>query len=269
MNVHNPPQNPASPGGDGKGRRKPRRTPKGRQIDPVALAEVQALLGDCADQARPADRVSASHSGQVRPHLRGAHGGARVRDEARADRGLRGRDVLFALRRGEGGRDAASAGHGARVQLAVVLDGGRGASVEVAAAGARLGRARHSCAVHGRVRSRAGLRRRSYAGVPGDAGEDDQGCRRACASACVAQAHRSRTLHGGRRLQGSRRGAERQAHARRCHQDRQRRWASRPRRCGLPDRTQVDFRARGKRPAPDGGELRRGRARHVQGSLLS
>ena len=45
MNVHNPPKNPASPGGDGKGRRKPRRTPKGRQIDPVALDEVQALLG--------------------------------------------------------------------------------------------------------------------------------------------------------------------------------------------------------------------------------
>ena len=97
----------------------------------VALAEVQALLGDCADQARPADRASASHPGQIRPHLRGAHGGARRRDEARADRGLRGRDLLCAFRRGEGGRDAASAGHGARVRLAVVLDGGRGASAAV------------------------------------------------------------------------------------------------------------------------------------------
>ena len=46
MNVHNPPQNPASPGGNGTGRRnKPRRTPKGRQVDPVALEEVRALLG--------------------------------------------------------------------------------------------------------------------------------------------------------------------------------------------------------------------------------
>src|SRR5262245_11423936 len=45
MNIHNPPQKPASPGGNGTGRRKPRRTPKGRQVDPVALSEVQALLG--------------------------------------------------------------------------------------------------------------------------------------------------------------------------------------------------------------------------------
>jgi formate dehydrogenase len=45
MNIHNPPQKPASPGGNGTGRRKPRRTPKGRQVDPVALSEVQSLLG--------------------------------------------------------------------------------------------------------------------------------------------------------------------------------------------------------------------------------
>ena len=29
-----------------KGRRRPQRTPKGRQVDPVALADVQALLTD-------------------------------------------------------------------------------------------------------------------------------------------------------------------------------------------------------------------------------
>ena len=47
MNIHNPPQNPASPGGNGTGRRnKPRRTPKGRQVDPIALSDIQALLGD-------------------------------------------------------------------------------------------------------------------------------------------------------------------------------------------------------------------------------
>jgi formate dehydrogenase len=47
MNIHNPPQNPASPGGNGTGRRnKPRRTPKGRQVDPVALSEIQALLSN-------------------------------------------------------------------------------------------------------------------------------------------------------------------------------------------------------------------------------
>src|SRR5690348_1440405 len=43
MNVQNPPR----VGGNGAGpRRKARRTPKGRQVDPQALAEVQALLTD-------------------------------------------------------------------------------------------------------------------------------------------------------------------------------------------------------------------------------
>ncbi|MBM3530766.1 MAG: NADH-quinone oxidoreductase subunit F [Alphaproteobacteria bacterium] len=44
MNIHNPP----GAGGNGSQpqSRRPRRTPKGRQVDPAALAEVQALLGD-------------------------------------------------------------------------------------------------------------------------------------------------------------------------------------------------------------------------------
>src|SRR5438552_12802200 len=46
MNIHNPPNNPPGPGGNGTGRRRPRRTPKGRQVDPQALEEVRALLVD-------------------------------------------------------------------------------------------------------------------------------------------------------------------------------------------------------------------------------
>jgi formate dehydrogenase len=48
MNMHNPPQSGGNGAGkgNGAGRRKSPRTPKGRQIDPVALAEVQALLTD-------------------------------------------------------------------------------------------------------------------------------------------------------------------------------------------------------------------------------
>jgi len=38
-------QNGAALQGGKDGRKRPRRTPKGRQVDPVALAEVQALLG--------------------------------------------------------------------------------------------------------------------------------------------------------------------------------------------------------------------------------
>ncbi len=50
MNMHNPPPSGGNGvgkgGGNGAGRRKSPRTPKGRQIDPAALAEVQALLTD-------------------------------------------------------------------------------------------------------------------------------------------------------------------------------------------------------------------------------
>jgi NADH:ubiquinone oxidoreductase subunit E len=50
MNMHNPPASGGTGKGDGKGngtgRRKSARTPKGRQIDPAALKDVQALLID-------------------------------------------------------------------------------------------------------------------------------------------------------------------------------------------------------------------------------
>ncbi len=44
MNVHNPPKNPPGNPSAG-GRRRPRQTPKGRQVDPQALEEIRALLG--------------------------------------------------------------------------------------------------------------------------------------------------------------------------------------------------------------------------------
>jgi formate dehydrogenase len=43
MNMHTPPPRPK---GRGDGSRKPNRTPKGRQVDPAALADIQALLTD-------------------------------------------------------------------------------------------------------------------------------------------------------------------------------------------------------------------------------
>jgi NADH:ubiquinone oxidoreductase subunit F (NADH-binding)/NADH:ubiquinone oxidoreductase subunit E len=50
MNMHSPPQSGGNGHGGGKGkgagRRKSPRTPKGRQVDPAALREVQALLTD-------------------------------------------------------------------------------------------------------------------------------------------------------------------------------------------------------------------------------
>src|SRR6188508_2804491 len=51
MNVQNPPRPPGN-GAEptGRGRNRPRRTPKGRQIDPQAAGEIAALLGDRSRQ---------------------------------------------------------------------------------------------------------------------------------------------------------------------------------------------------------------------------
>src|ERR1700748_3724714 len=46
MNIQTPPRTNGKGAGRGDGRRKPNRTPKGRQVDPSALSEVQALLLD-------------------------------------------------------------------------------------------------------------------------------------------------------------------------------------------------------------------------------
>src|SRR5262245_41243958 len=47
MNVHTPPR---SAGNGAEHRRRPRRTPKGRQLDPTAVAEIEALLGERSRQ---------------------------------------------------------------------------------------------------------------------------------------------------------------------------------------------------------------------------
>ncbi len=46
MNIHTPPRANGKGGGRGDGRRKPGRTPKGRQVEPAALADIQSLLTD-------------------------------------------------------------------------------------------------------------------------------------------------------------------------------------------------------------------------------
>ena len=50
MNVQNPPKVGGNGAGPQGGRKKARRTPKGRQIDPIAEAEIQALLGSRSRQ---------------------------------------------------------------------------------------------------------------------------------------------------------------------------------------------------------------------------
>ena len=97
----------------GSGRRRGPTTPKGRQVDPAALAEVQALLGD---RERRRDLLI-EHLHLLQDHFGCLHArhlvGARRGDAAGAGRGLRGRLVLRAFRHRDGRRGAAAAAHGA------------------------------------------------------------------------------------------------------------------------------------------------------------
>ena len=102
-----------------------------------------------------------------------------------------------------------------------------------------------------------------------DAAKGRAGGEGARARACRDARQVVRHLSVGRRLRAAEVLSRRRAHARGHDQGGGRFRPARPWRRRLPDRTQMDLRARGKRPAPDGRQRRRGRARHVQGSLLS
>ena len=249
----------------------PAPTPKGRQVDPRGARRSRGAAHRPAAPARSADRASASDPGQVRPSLRRASRGARRRDEAGADRGLRGRDLLRAFRRREGRRRR------------------------------RRRRSRCASAIHCPARWRAPST--LLKDLPGTLGKDVRVVRAPCMGACdhapvcavghVQVIKRERSVgrrssrirtrmrtrikpgtdfaayHGGRRLRAARRLPRRQAHARRPDQDRQRCRPARPWRRRLPDRAQMVAGARRAGPAADGGQRRRGRARHLQGPLLS
>ena len=89
------------------------------------------------------------------------------------------------------------------------------------------------------------------------------------ASARLEAGRRFRRLSEGRRLRAAEGLPVGQAHARRADQDRQRRRPARPRRRRLSHRPQMVAGARRAGAAPVRGQCRRGRARHLQGPLLS
>ncbi len=89
------------------------------------------------------------------------------------------------------------------------------------------------------------------------------------ARACVEARRRFCRLSKGRRLRAAEKLFDRQTHARRTDQDRERCRTARPRRRGFSDRPQMGARACGACAAHVCGQRRRRRARHVQGSLLS
>ncbi len=139
------------------GRGKGRATPKGRQLDDTAWAEVRALLGD-----RPRRRdlliehlhliqdayghLSAAHLRALAEEMRLSHG-----------RGLRGRQLLRPFRRRERGRDAAARPDHPGLRFAVVRTGGRAGAEDSAGGRARPHPGpRAARALHGPLRHRAG-----------------------------------------------------------------------------------------------------------------
>ena len=146
-----------------------RATPKGRRVDPGALADVRALLGD-APRRRDL-LIEHLHRIQDRYGCLSARapGRARRRDEDGDGRGLRSGHLLSPLRRGEGRRHRAARDHGARLRLDR-LRAGRVAHalLERAAGAARRGRARAARAVRRPLRDRAGGGRRPEPGAARD-----------------------------------------------------------------------------------------------------
>ena len=222
-----------------------------------------------ATPPRSADRASASDPGSLRLSLRRAPRRARRRDEDGAHRSIRGRDFLRAFRCGEGRRHAAGADHRARLQFTLLRHGRRGEALEGTARKARPASARRARALHGRLRSRAGRRGRSRADLRCNAGQCFRRREGQAARACLDTGRRFCRVSKSRRLRVAARLPLREALARRHDQDRERRRPTRSRRRRLPDRTQVVAGARRARAAPDGGELRRRRAGHLQGPFLS
>ena len=193
-------------------------------------------------------------------------------------RGVRGGDLLPPLRRGEGRRHRAAGDHGARVRFDRLRSRRLARSAREAAGAARHRRARAARAVRRPLRDGAGGRRRAEPDSARD-GRADHG--RRCAP--DARLSRSATIRrrvvtpghvdyaayragGGYALAAACVGG-REA-ARRRHRRDGGLGAARPGRRRLPRRPQVEAGVGRTGAAPDGDQHRRGRAGHVQGSLL-
>ena len=247
------------------------KTPKGRQVDPAALDEVRALLGD-----RPRRRdllIEHLHLIQDRyGHLSAAHLAALAAEMKLAQTEVYEVATFYAhfdvVKEGEAPPPPVTV----RVcdSLSCAMAGAE-RSARRPAGEARARRARGARALHGRVRPRAGLRGRPRAG---DAGGRARRVSAAARKSAHAHAHkpqidfarvsRGGRLHAARRL--PRRASARARTSSRSSSDAGLRGLGG---AGFPTGPQVDAGARRARAAPDGGERRRRRARHVQGPVLS
>ena len=189
------------------GRRRPPRTPKGRQVDPRALEEVRALLGDARAPARSPHRASPSHSGPATVISSAAHLAALAQEMKLALAEVYEVATFYAhfdvVKEGETPPPAITV----RVcnSLSCAMAGAEHL-LRRAARPAGPRRTRGPRALHGRLRPRAGLRRRSCAGHAGDAEVVGRGARRrtACSPYACKETFRRYVRSGGyARSQGS------------------------------------------------------------------
>ncbi len=215
-------------------RGEPRRTPKGRQVDPQALDEVQALLGD---RSRRRDLLI-EHLHLIQDkygYISGAHLAALAAEMKLAQTEVYEVATFYAhfdvVKEGETPPPPVTV----RVcdSLSCAMAGAEHLLTRLAGQ-ARRGCARRARALHGRVRPRAGLRGRPRAGVRRDAGQGRGGGARQARMRMRITARANFDAYqadgGYALLEGL---SRRQAHARRPDQDRQRRRPARPRRRGL------------------------------------
>ncbi len=252
----------------GSGRRRGRDFPRGRQVEPDALAEVQALLGG---QERRRDLLieflhliqdkfgclHARHLTALAAEMKLAL--VEVYEVASFYAHF---DIVME------GEPAPPPLDRARVRQPDLRPHGRRAAPGRAAAEARRGRARRARAVHGRLPQRAGR----GAGPCAARARDERQHRRRGRHGRHASARpvlsRARRLSTRRRLSPARRLPRRAPHGRSAAEAARRCGAARPRRRRVPDRAQVGPGARRAGAAPDGGQRRRRRAGHVQGPLF-
>ena len=149
-----------------------RSTPKGRRVDPKARSGRGAL---CLARAPRRRDLLIEHLHKIQDRfgclVGAASGGARGRDEAGDDRGLRSRDLLSPLRRRQGRRGGAAGHHRASLRFDRLRDRRFARAAGEAAGPARPGRARAACAVRRPLRDGPRRRRRTESGPACDDGE--------------------------------------------------------------------------------------------------
>ena len=259
---------PIEHAGSGRKRQGPRRTPKGRQVDPAALDEVRALLGD-----KPRRRdLLIEHLHLIQDqygYLSAAHLAALAAEMKLAQTEVYEVATFYAhfdvVKEGEVPPppvtvrvcDSLSCAMAGAEKLLADLPAKLGPGVRVVRAPCMGACDRAPVCAVGHVQVMHA---------------DEAAVATAARKSAHAHPHKPQVdfdaYRAARRLQAARRLPLGQAHARRHDQDRQRRGPARARRRGISDGPQVVAGARRTCAAPDGGERRRGRARHLQGPAL-